>query len=73
VYLEEGMRAMRRKAVRADAKATEQAKDVLLILSAILVDPTTSKECLCHQSFKPCRLHTITHHHHFITTSISTS
>jgi hypothetical protein len=49
--LEVVMMMMRRKAVRADTKATEQAKDVLLILSATLVDPTTSEECLCHQSF----------------------
>jgi len=38
-----------REAVGADAKATVQAKDVLLVLPSILVDPTSTKECLSHQ------------------------
>ena len=49
IYLEERMRTVRGEAVGADAKTTVQAKDVLLVLPAILVDPTTTKECLSHQ------------------------
>ena len=59
IYLEKGMGAVRREAVGADAKATVQAKDVLLVLLVILMDPTTTKECLSHKPLKPCsRFHT---------------
>lgn len=60
---------MRREAVGANTKAAEQAKDVLLILPAILMDPTPSKECLPHQPLQPCRLHFHIHHHHLVITS----
>lgn len=42
------MRAVRRKAVRANTKRTKQAKDVLLVLPLILVDSTTNKESVGH-------------------------
>ena len=49
--LKKRVRVVRRKAVGAKRKATEQAKDVLLVLPEIQVDPTTTKECLSHQRF----------------------
>jgi hypothetical protein len=55
------VRAVRREAVGANTKTTAQAKDVLLVLPAIIVDPTGAKECLSHQPFQPCRLHVHVH------------
>jgi len=43
------MGTVRRETVGADAKVTVQAKDVLLVLLLILVDPTIAKECLSHK------------------------
>lgn len=41
---------MGRKTVRAYACAAVQAEDVLLILSSVLVDPTSGKERLFNQA-----------------------
>jgi len=48
--LKKGMGTVRRETVGADAKVTVQAEDVLLVLLLILVDPTSTKECLGHKS-----------------------
>lgn len=43
-YLKEGMRAVGREAVRANAEATAQAEDILVVLPAGIVDQTWTKE-----------------------------
>jgi len=55
-YLEEGVGAVGREAVRADAEAAAEAEDVLLVLPPVLVGPAAPEEGLPHKPFQPPRL-----------------
>lgn len=54
-YLEEAVGAVRRKALRAEARTAVEAKDVLLVLLRRLVDHARVEELLPQHRLKPAR------------------